>query len=76
MERSIIAAFVLTAFSLVVIYILLTPNGGVREIETFVNTAVTRASACNCLPGYIPSSSGGSYGCMKLGDPTVTRKCY
>jgi len=76
MERSIVAALVLSVFFLLVVYILIVPTYS-AESESFVgNTNIIRASLCNCLPGYIPSSTGGLYVCLKLGDPTVTRKCY
>ena len=47
------------------------------EQEEAFTAAPTRATDCHCLPGYIPSTAGGdTYTCQKLGDPTVTRKCY
>jgi len=77
MERTIVAALVLSAFSLLVLHVLTNPQPPITyEKELFVNASVTRASDCNCLPGYIPSSAGNSYHCVKLGDPRVTRKCY
>jgi len=65
MERSIVAALVLSAFSLIVLYIILSPTAEVAQSsvkEAFVNKAATRASLCNCLPGYIPSTGGGGNG--------------
>ena len=47
--------------------------------DGFVDTAPTRASECRCLPGYVPSileEGGTHYVCQKLGEPTVTLKCY
>ena len=65
MERTIVAALVLSAFSLLVLHVLTNPQAPItHEKESFVNTNVTRASKCNCLPGYIPSSGadGKIYG--------------
>jgi hypothetical protein len=38
--------------------------------------AVTRATDCNCLPGYIPSKDKDAYICQNLQDPKKKRKCY
>jgi len=38
--------------------------------------SVTRASDCNCLPGYIPKSRDDNYFCSNLTNPTKTRECY
>ena len=37
---------------------------------------VTRATDCNCLPGYIPSKENDAYICQSLEDPKKKRKCY
>ena len=137
----------LVVIVLAALYIAFTFTPTCSTGEAFVDSAPTRASSCNCLPGYIPSngSSGiggnlytgtggilyyvptgttmaykvdkqnacglpvngvhpdiltwwnppetshtgevltcdkvqtastGTYVCQKLGDPTVTRKCY
>ena len=47
-----------------------------HEIEGFKSSAVTRASDCNCLPGYIPSKDNDIYICQSLEDPKKKRKCY
>lgn len=48
-----------------------------QEEESFMSKAVTRATDCSCLPGYIPSKTkGGVYVCLKLGEPQTTRACY
>ena len=45
--------------------------------EGFKTGAVTRASDCNCLPGYIPAKKNdNNYLCQNLEDPSKTRKCY
>ena len=38
--------------------------------------AVTRATDCNCLPGYIPGKENDVYICQHLEDPKKKRKCY
>jgi len=40
--------------------------------------AITQAAHCSCIPGYIPSKTdeGGTYVCIKLGDPSSIRSCY
>ena len=44
--------------------------------EGFISGVVTRASDCNCLPGYIPSKDKDAYICQNLETPTKKRKCY
>lgn len=45
-----------------------------HKIEGF--KLVTRATDCNCLPGYIPGKEKESYICRNLEDPNKKRKCY
>ena len=47
----------------------------IEENHTFEGF-VTRATDCNCLPGYIPSKEKDSYICRNLEDPNKKRKCY
>jgi hypothetical protein len=44
--------------------------------EGFKTSPVTRATDCNCLPGYIPSKDKDYYICQNLEDPKKKRKCY
>ena len=51
--------------ALLVIFILLTFSGWKfistsEALETFTNSAPTRAADCQCLPGFIPSTKTGS----------------
>ena len=45
-----------------------------NHLEGF--NAVTRATDCNCLPGYIPGKENDAYICQSLDDPKKKRKCY
>jgi len=50
-------------------------TGHTRHTEGF--KASTRASDCNCLPGYIPTKNNDTtYFCQNFTDPSKTRKCY
>lgn len=65
MKRVVI--LILTLAFLAVLYYALTTTSntfGFVDVkkEGFTSAAPTRASDCNCLPGYIPSKEGGKYG--------------
>lgn len=61
MKRVVI--LILTLTFLAVLYYAYTTTVDVTKKEGFASAAPTRASECNCLPGYIPSKdAGGKYG--------------
>jgi hypothetical protein len=65
MKRVVILILTLT-FLAVLYYALTTTSNAFGFVdvkkEGFSSAAPTRASDCNCLPGYIPSKEGGKYG--------------
>jgi hypothetical protein len=80
MKRVVI--LILTLTFLAVLYYAYTTTADssvdVTKKEGFTSASPTRASDCNCLPGYIPSkkSSGETFFCQRLGDPSARRECY
>lgn len=64
MKRVVILILTLT-FLAVLYYALTTTSNAFGFVdvkkEGFTSAAPTRASDCNCLPGYIPSKEGGKY---------------
>jgi len=82
MKRVVILILTLT-FLAVLYYAFTTTSNAygsvdVTKKEGFTSASPTRASDCNCLPGYIPSkkSSGETFFCQRLGDPSARRECY
>ncbi len=57
-----LVSIVLIGIVLAAVYIAFTFTPRYASSESFVDTAPTRASSCNCLPGYIPSNGSSGIG--------------
>lgn len=64
MKRVVI--LILTLTFLAVLYYAFTTTVDVTKKEGFTSAAPTRASDCNCLPGYIPSKDSGGRNILKI----------